>query len=114
MSPRPRTPSARFVSDRKPSDRRYSRPNVVTAAASSESRSQRTVLASRLADLSERGGCRGPPIRPCYTPPSQEYLEKPDHRSIVIAFFSTNVAIASWVLLVVVDSMVWRLWRKRN
>lgn len=34
--------------------------------------------------------------------------------SIVIAFFSKNVAIASWVLLVVVDTMIWRLWRKRR
>jgi len=34
--------------------------------------------------------------------------------SIVIAFFSTNVAIASWVLLVVVDTVIWRLWRKRR
>ena len=33
--------------------------------------------------------------------------------SIVIAFFSTSVAEASWVLLVVVDTVVWRLWRKR-
>jgi membrane protein implicated in regulation of membrane protease activity len=33
--------------------------------------------------------------------------------SIVIAFFSTDVAIASWFLLVVVDTVVWRLWRKR-
>jgi uncharacterized membrane protein len=34
--------------------------------------------------------------------------------SIGIAFFSTNAAIASWVLLVVADTMAWRLWRKRN
>jgi uncharacterized membrane protein len=33
--------------------------------------------------------------------------------SIVIAFFSTDVAIASWFLLVVVVTVVWRLWRKR-
>jgi len=34
--------------------------------------------------------------------------------SIGIAFFSTDAAIASWVLLVVADTMAWRLWRKRN
>ena len=33
--------------------------------------------------------------------------------SICIAFFSTNVAIASWVLLVVGDTVAWRLWKKR-
>ena len=33
--------------------------------------------------------------------------------SIGIAFFSTNVAIASWVLLVVGDTVAWRLWKKR-
>jgi len=33
--------------------------------------------------------------------------------SIVIAFFSTNLAIASWLLLVVVDAVIWRLWRRR-
>lgn len=34
--------------------------------------------------------------------------------SIGIAFFSTSAAIASWVLLVVADTLAWRLWRKRN
>jgi uncharacterized membrane protein len=34
--------------------------------------------------------------------------------SIGIAFFSTNAAIASWVLLVVADTTAWRLWRNRN
>ncbi len=34
--------------------------------------------------------------------------------SIGIAFFSPNAAMASWVLLVVADTMAWRLWRKRN
>jgi uncharacterized membrane protein len=34
--------------------------------------------------------------------------------SIGIAFISPNAAIASWVLLVVADTMAWRLWRKRN
>jgi membrane protein implicated in regulation of membrane protease activity len=34
--------------------------------------------------------------------------------SIGIAFFSPNLAIASWVLLVVADSMAWRLWKRRN
>jgi uncharacterized membrane protein len=34
--------------------------------------------------------------------------------SIGIAFFSPNAAIGSWVLLVVADTMAWRLWRKRN
>jgi uncharacterized membrane protein len=34
--------------------------------------------------------------------------------SIGIAFFSPNAAIASWVLLVVADTIAWRLWRKRN
>jgi len=34
--------------------------------------------------------------------------------SIGIAFLSPRAAIASWVLLVVADTMAWRLWRKRN
>ena len=34
--------------------------------------------------------------------------------SIGIAFFSPNAAIGSWVLLVVADTMAWRLWTKRN
>ena len=34
--------------------------------------------------------------------------------SIGIAFFSPNLAIASWVLLVVADTMAWRLWKRRN
>jgi hypothetical protein len=34
--------------------------------------------------------------------------------SIGIAFFSPNAAIGSWVLLVVADTMAWRLWRKRD
>jgi uncharacterized membrane protein len=33
--------------------------------------------------------------------------------SIGIAFFSPNAAVASWVLLVVVDSVMWRLWKKK-
>jgi uncharacterized membrane protein len=33
--------------------------------------------------------------------------------SIGIAFFSPNAAIASWVLLVVVDAVMWRLWKGR-
>ena len=31
-----------------------------------------------------------------------------------IAFFSPNAAVASWVLLIVADTVIWRLWRKRN
>jgi uncharacterized membrane protein len=34
--------------------------------------------------------------------------------SIGIAFFSPNVAVASWVLLFIVDTVIWRLWRKRR
>ena len=34
--------------------------------------------------------------------------------SIGIAFFSPELAIASWVLLVVADTMAWRLWKRRN
>jgi len=34
--------------------------------------------------------------------------------SIGIAFLSPRAAIASWVLLVVADTMAWRLWRTRN
>jgi uncharacterized membrane protein len=33
--------------------------------------------------------------------------------SIGIAFFSPNAAMASWVLLVVADTVAWRLWRQR-
>ncbi len=33
--------------------------------------------------------------------------------SIGIAFFSPSAAIASWVLLIVVDAAMWRLWKKR-
>ena len=33
--------------------------------------------------------------------------------SIGIAYFSPNAAIASWVLLVVVDAVMWRLWKRR-
>jgi uncharacterized membrane protein len=32
--------------------------------------------------------------------------------SIGIAFFSPNAAVASWVLLIVVDAAMWRLWKK--
>src|SRR5918997_5571786 len=45
MSPRPRIPSARFISDRNASDRRYNRPNTAATATSNKTRSQRTVLA---------------------------------------------------------------------
>jgi uncharacterized membrane protein len=34
--------------------------------------------------------------------------------SIGIAFFSPNAAKASWVWLVVADTVAWRLWTKRN
>jgi dolichol kinase len=34
--------------------------------------------------------------------------------SIGIAFFSPDLAIASWVLVVVADSMASRLWKRRN
>jgi len=34
--------------------------------------------------------------------------------SIGIAFFSPEAAVASWVLLVVVDAAIWRIWKKRN
>lgn len=34
--------------------------------------------------------------------------------SIGVAFFSPNAAVASWVLLVIVDAAIWRLWRKRR
>jgi uncharacterized membrane protein len=34
--------------------------------------------------------------------------------SIGIAFFSPNAAVASWVLLFVVDTVIWRVWRKRR
>jgi MFS superfamily sulfate permease-like transporter len=33
--------------------------------------------------------------------------------SIGIAFFSPNAAVASWVLLIVVDAVMWRLWKSR-
>src|SRR5919107_5859275 len=33
--------------------------------------------------------------------------------SIGIAFFSPNAAMASWVLLVVADAVMWRLWKRR-
>src|SRR5215213_3819354 len=38
MSPRPRIPNARFVSDRNSADRRYSRPKTAAAAASNKTR----------------------------------------------------------------------------
>lgn len=34
--------------------------------------------------------------------------------SIGLAFLSPNAAVASWVLLVIVDAVIWRLWRKRR
>jgi uncharacterized membrane protein len=34
--------------------------------------------------------------------------------SIGIAFFSPNAAVASWILLLVVDNAMWRLWRRRR
>jgi uncharacterized membrane protein len=34
--------------------------------------------------------------------------------SIGIAFFSPEAAVASWVLLLVVDAAIWRIWKKRN
>ena len=34
--------------------------------------------------------------------------------SIGIAFFSPNAAEASWVLLIVVDTVIWRFWSKRR
>jgi uncharacterized membrane protein len=33
--------------------------------------------------------------------------------SIGVAFFSPNAAIASWVLLILVDAVMWRLWKRR-
>jgi len=33
--------------------------------------------------------------------------------SIGIAFFSPNAAMASWVLLVVADAVLWRLWKRK-
>jgi uncharacterized membrane protein len=33
--------------------------------------------------------------------------------SIGIAFLSPNAAVASWVLLVVVDAVMWRLWKRK-
>jgi uncharacterized membrane protein len=34
--------------------------------------------------------------------------------SIGVAFVSPNAAAASWVLLFIVDSVIWRLWRRRR
>ena len=33
--------------------------------------------------------------------------------SIGIAFFSPNAAVASWVLLIVADAVIWQLWKRR-
>ena len=41
MSPRPKIPNARFVSDRNSADRRYSRPKTAAAVASNKTRNQR-------------------------------------------------------------------------
>src|SRR5215210_2661590 len=55
-------PSARFVSERKPSDKKYSRPNTITADASNRRRNHRTVRASSPAGHAT-DDCFGPFIR---------------------------------------------------
>src|SRR5215208_127316 len=67
MSPRPRIPSARFVSDRNSADRRYNKPKTAATAASKRTRSQRTARALGLAGRATYGSCSGPFIRLCYT-----------------------------------------------
>src|SRR5215203_652553 len=77
MSPRPRIPNARFVSDRNSADRRYSRPKTAAAVASNKTRNQRTVRVLSPAGCAKRGRCSGPFIRSCYTVARPEALRCP-------------------------------------